>query len=61
MIAETLQLTAPQDLEQLLMELLEMELCQDLEINRKAIQQALIEKLYTKQEILARAVELLLA
>ena len=61
MIAETLQLTAPQDLEQLLMELLEMELCQDLEINRKAIQQALNEKLYTKQEILARAVELLLA
>lgn len=42
------------------MELLEMELCLDIALNKKAIQQALNEKLYTKQDILARAVELLL-
>ena len=37
-----------------------MELCLDVETNRKAIQQALNEELYTKQEILGRAVEFLL-
>lgn len=49
-----------QDIELLLVELLEMELCLDVDTNRKAIQQALNEKLYTKQEILGRAVEFLL-
>lgn len=37
-----------------------MQLCLDIETNRKAIQQALNEELYTKQEILSRAVAFLL-
>lgn len=49
-----------QDIDALVAELVDMEISRDAEQNRRAIQHALNEKLYTRQEILGRAVEFLL-
>lgn len=49
-----------EDVESLLAALLEMEISSDIDTNTKALQRALDEKLFTKQEILGRAVEFML-
>ena len=44
----------------LLVELMEMQLANDVETNKWAIQQALNEKLHSREEVLRRAVGLLM-